>query len=230
MPPLPSNSPCVVIFSGGQDSTTSLFWARKNFAEVYALSFDYGQRHRRELACAEKICKHYDINWTLLPINTFGALGGNSLVDSSIAVQETGASGLPNSFVPGRNLIFITFAAAWAWSRGIKDLVVGVCEADFSGYPDCRQNTMQSLQQSLCLGMDSPFFLHAPLMHLSKADSVLLARDLGALEALAMSHTCYLGLYPPCGDCPACKLRARGFAKAAIADPLLEQWEQKGFA
>lgn len=130
---------------------------------------------------------------------------------------------LPNTFVPGRNIVFLTFAAAWAWPRKIDVLVTGVAETDYSGYPDCRENTLASLQESLRLGMESNVEIHAPLMHLSKKETVELARDLGAIEAMAWTHTCYNGVRPPCGSCAACELRARGFAEAGIEDPLLAQ-------
>ncbi len=165
---------------------------------------------------------------TILPIDTFAALGGNALTDDGIAVQ-TGVNpqtALPNTFVPGRNLIFLTFAAAFAYPRGIRELVTGVAQTDYSGYPDCRQTTLQALEQALRLGMEFAITIHAPLMFQSKADTVQLAQALGALPALAYSHTCYNGQQPPCGECPACLLRAKGFAEAGIADPLLERFRE----
>lgn len=216
-------SSCVVVFSGGQDSTTCLFWAKQRFKTVIALTFDYGQRHQIELEAAAHICKQYAVPHFTLPVDTFKVLGGNSLVDSSIEVKGTGAGNLPDSFVPGRNLIFMTYAAAFAWQRGISDLVTGVCQTDYSGYPDCRQNTMQALEQSISLGMERDFKIHTPLMFLSKKESIILAQEVGALEALAWSHTCYNGTFPPCGTCPACILRAKGFAEAGIIDPLIHR-------
>ena len=212
---------CVVVFSGGQDSTTCLFWAKREFKKVLAITFDYGQRHRIELTCAAKICADNQIPQTVLPINTFSALGGNSLTDASKAIEGTGPSHLPNTFVPGRNLVFLTFAAAFAWQHGIQDLVTGVCQTDYSGYPDCRLNTMRALESSISLGMDSQFRIHTPLMHLSKMQSVQMALELNALPSLAYSHTCYKGVFPPCGTCPACLLRAKGFAEAGVPDPLV---------
>jgi 7-cyano-7-deazaguanine synthase len=131
------------------------------------------------------------------------------------------ASGLPNTFVPGRNLLFMTLAAAWAWQLGTTDLVTGVCQTDYSGYPDCRADTMAALQQALRLGLELEVTIHTPLMHISKADSVRLAQAEGGLELLAWTHTCYAGQVPPCGLCPACQLRAKGFAEAGVDDPLL---------
>jgi len=212
---------CVVVFSGGQDSTTCLYWAKRHFKKILAVTFDYGQRHRIELDCAAKICADFDIPQTVLPLNSFTALGGNSLTDPNQAVEGLGRGHLPDSFVPGRNLVFLTLAAAFAWQRNISDLVTGVCQTDYSGYPDCRLNTMRSLESSISLGMDSLFHIHTPLMHLSKKQSVELAQEVGAFDALAFSHTCYNGVFPPCGKCPACELRAKGFAEAGVADPLM---------
>ncbi len=219
---------CVVVFSGGQDSTTCLFWARQRFSKVYALTFDYGQRHRIELDCARDICARFGFPQEVISIDTFSQLGGNSLTDPGEPVQDSLYKGLPTSFVPGRNLIFLTFAAAWAWKKGIDHLVTGTGEADYSGYPDCREHTLHSLQQTLNLGMEGNFTLHTPLMHLSKAATVRLAQEVGALEALAYSHTCYNGKQPPCGSCASCLLREKGFSEAGIADPLLQRLKALG--
>ena len=212
----------VVVLSGGQDSTTCLYWALERFGSdrVEALTFDYGQRHRLELDCAGQVAKHAGVAHTTVPIDTFAALGSNALTDSDIAVEEAPGGGLPNTFVPGRNLIFLTFAAAFAWQRDIADLVTGVAQTDYSGYPDCRRDTIDALEQSLNLGMERKFRIHTPLMNLSKKQTVELARDLGALDAMALTHTCYNGQRPPCGECPACKLRAKGFLEAGVTDPL----------
>lgn len=215
----------LVLLSGGQDSTTCLYWAIDRFgaAPVSSLSFDYGQRHRVELECAARIASEAGIAHTCLPIDTFAALGGNALTDRKVAVRSEPdpETGLPNTFVPGRNLIFLTFAAAFAYRRGIGHLVTGVAQTDYSGYPDCREPTIRALQQALRLGMESDMRIHTPLMHKSKRETVELARDLGALPAMRLTHTCYAGRRPPCGECPACRLRAKGFAEAGIADPLL---------
>lgn len=212
----------VVVLSGGQDSTTCLYWAMQEFGRtrVEALSFDYGQRHRIELDCAVQIASQAEIVHTLLPIDTFTALAGNALTDSNIAVEDRADGSLPNTFVPGRNLVFLTFAAAFAWQRGATDIVTGVAQTDYSGYPDCRRSTIDALEQSLSLGMERTFRIHTPLMNLTKKATVELARDLGALPAMALTHTCYNGKRPPCGECPACRLRAKGFLEAGIDDPL----------
>ena len=215
----------LVLLSGGQDSTTCLYWAIDRFGRdaVTAMSFDYGQRHRIELDCAARVADGARVAHVCLPIDTFAALGGDALTDAAVAVRDDldEVSGLPNTFVPGRNLIFLTFAAAFAYRHGIGNLVAGVAQTDYSGYPDCRWETINSLQETLRLGMDCELQIHAPLMHRSKKETVELARDLGALPAMADTHTCYNGARPPCGECPACKLRARGFAEAGIEDPLV---------
>jgi len=216
----------LVVLSGGQDSTTCLYWAIDRFGagNVSCVTFDYGQRHRVELECARAIAELANVPQLELPIDTFAALGGDALTDPGIDVQSDAnpENGLPNTFVPGRNLIFLTFAAALAYQRNIENLVTGVAETDYSGYPDCREGALQALQQALRLGMESAIRIHAPLMQMSKQQTVLLARDLGALPAMALTHTCYNGKRPPCGTCPACELRAKGFAAAGIEDPLVD--------
>ncbi len=215
----------LVVLSGGQDSTTCLYWAidRYGLAAVDTVTFDYGQRHRVELECAVKVAEFTGVSNTCLPIDTLAALGGDALTDPDIDVDSEmdADTGLPNTFVPGRNLIFLTYAAALAYRRGIQNLVTGVAETDYSGYPDCREETIIALQQALRLGMESEVTIHTPLMHLSKKKTVELARDLGGLPAMEYTHTCYNGERPPCGQCPACVLRAKGFAEAGIVDPLL---------
>ena len=215
----------LVLLSGGQDSTTCLYWAIERFGResVTAISFDYGQRHRIELKCAATIADKAGVTHVCLPINTFAALGGDALTDTDLKVRgdlDT-ETGLPNTFVPGRNLIFLTFAAAFAYQHGIEHLITGVAQTDYSGYPDCRSQTIESLQETIRLGMENDVRLYTPLMHKSKKETVELARELGALEAMADTHTCYNGARPPCGQCPACLLRAKGFAEAGIADPLI---------
>lgn len=213
----------VVVLSGGQDSTTCLYWSLDRFGpdRVEALTFDYGQRHRIELDCAARVVAHAGVRQTVLPINTFAVLGGNALTDASIPVGGDAEDALPATFVPGRNLVFLTFAAAFCWPRNIGHIVTGVAQTDYSGYPDCRQETIDALAEALHLGMEREFIIHTPLMNRSKKQTVLLARDLGAIDAMALTHTCYRGQRPPCGECQACILRAKGFAEAGIDDPLL---------
>jgi len=223
MPPMQANTEAaVVLFSGGQDSTTCLAWAMARYRRVECVTIDYGQRHRVELDAAVRIARAVGVPQHVVPCDSFRALGGNSLTGAEAVESGVSAStGLPNSFVPGRNLVFITLAAAYAWQRGISELVTGVCQTDYSGYPDCRHDTMVALQESLRRGMAAPFTIHTPLMHLTKAETVHLIMQLGRLDLLRLSHTCYNGAIPPCGTCPACVLRAKGFAEAGVADPLL---------
>ncbi|MGE3541054.1 MAG: 7-cyano-7-deazaguanine synthase QueC [Candidatus Tectimicrobiota bacterium] len=217
-------SGAICLTSGGQDSTTCLFWALQRFTPVLALAFDYGQRHRVELDAAQVVCRLAGVPLTVLPLNILRDLGGSALIGSSEPIQASGGSGgLPNTFVPGRNLLFLTVAAAFAYQRGIQHLIIGACQTDYSGYPDCRAETIQALATALRLGMDTALEIHTPLMYLTKAESVFLAQEVGAMQALSYSHTCYEGQFPPCGRCPACLLRARGFAEAGITDPLVQR-------
>jgi 7-cyano-7-deazaguanine synthase len=219
----------LVVLSGGQDSTICLAWTQARYQYVHTITFDYGQRHRIELDAATEVARRAGVPHKLLTVSSLHELGGNALTgDEDVRDGVRAENGLPNTFVPGRNLIFLTLAAAYAYQLGITELVTGVCETDFSGYPDCRESTMQALQASLCAGMDAPFRIHTPLMYLDKAASVQLASELGALPLLAYSHTCYNGAVPPCGACPACKLRARGFQQAGVTDPLLERLNSEG--
>jgi len=215
----------LVVLSGGQDSTTCLYWAIDRFGRdnVATVTFDYGQRHRIELECAARIAEHVQVANRVLPIDTFSALGGDALTDKNIEVrhEESADTGLPNTFVPGRNLIFLTFAAAYAYRKNINHLVTGVAQTDYSGYPDCRENTIRALQEALRAGMESDVTIHTPLMHLSKSETVKMCVRLGGLDAMSLTHTCYNGKRPPCGICAACELRDKGFAEAGVEDPLL---------
>ena len=216
----------LVVLSGGQDSTTCLYWAIHRFgrANVSSITFDYGQKHRIELGCARNVAAAAGVTNVCLPIDTFAALGGDALTDTSIPVSDEAdeETELPVTFVPGRNLIFMTFAAAFAYRHDAQHLVTGVAQTDYSGYPDCREETMAALQRAITLGMDREFTIHTPLMHRSKKETVELAVRLGALDAMALTHTCYNGRRPPCGECQACRLRATGFAEAGVSDPLLD--------
>lgn len=216
----------LVVLSGGQDSTTCLYWAVDRFgrANVSSITFDYGQKHRIELDCARDVAAAAGVANVCLPIDTFAALGGDALTDASIAVSDEtdDETELPVTFVPGRNLIFLTFAAAYGYRHDIRHLVTGVAQTDYSGYPDCREETIAALQNAITLGMDREFTVHTPLMHRSKRETVELAVQLGGLEAMALTHTCYNGRRPPCGECQACRLRAKGFAEAGVRDPLLD--------
>jgi 7-cyano-7-deazaguanine synthase len=226
----------LVLFSGGQDSTTCLAWALDRYAEVETLAFDYGQRHRVELDCRNTVRANIAAQFPAWA----GRLGEDHLLDLSLLGQisdtaltseraiELQANGLPNTFVPGRNLLFLTLAATLAYRRGASVLVGGMCETDFSGYPDCRDNTLKALQVALSLGLDAPMTLDTPLMFIDKAATWRLAEQLGgdALVKLIVedTHTCYLGERGElhawghgCGQCPACALRARGFEQYKAA-------------
>jgi 7-cyano-7-deazaguanine synthase len=228
------NRTALVVFSGGQDSTTCLHWALQTFAAVECVFFDYGQRHAAEELAAQTLAWRLKVPLRRFKLDFFREMGGNALTDSTMTISAgTGEHGLPNTFVPGRNLIFLTQAASYAYTRGIRDVVTGVCQTDYSGYPDCRHDTLRALQKSLHLGLGWPerggtLRLHAPLMFRTKAESIALAKEWGALESLAYSHTCYEGKFPPCGKCPACVLRAKGFAEAGVPDPLLQRPDTDG--
>jgi 7-cyano-7-deazaguanine synthase len=227
----PENQSALVLFSGGQDSSTCLAWALERFERVETVGFDYGQRHTIELTVRtqlreamgrikpiwqQRLAEDHMIN-----LSALGEISQTSLTrDMEMAM---GSEGLPNSFVPGRNLIFLTFAAAIAYRRGIRHLVTGVCETDYSGYPDCRDDTIKAMQVALGLGMERRFVLHTPLMWIDKAQTWSLTDELGGpalIEAIRdISHSCYLGERKAhdwghgCGHCPACELRADGFMR-----------------
>ncbi len=215
------HSSALVIFSGGQDSTTCLFWALKKFARVETITFDYGQRHRIELECAQRICERLGVKQKTVSMGFLAQLNRNSLTDASLQIDQHGSfQNLPNTFVPGRNILFLTLAAAYGVPVGLSHLVIGVCETDFSGYPDCRESFISSMQSSLQLGLETPeLMIHRPLMNLSKAETFALAAECGGLEeVIELSHTCYEGNRKDrhvwgygCGVCPACQLRAKGY-------------------
>ena len=220
----------LVLFSGGQDSATCLAWALERFEHVETLGFDYGQRHRVELDCratfraalrdilpdrATRLGEDHT-----LPLQALGAISESALTQQTeIALR---ADGLPTTFVPGRNLVFLTFAAALAYRRDLRHIVIGVCETDYSGYPDCRDDTIKAMQVALNLGMERRFVLHTPLMWLDKAATWRLAESLGGMPLVQAivehTHSCYLGDRTHrhawgrgCGTCPACQLRANGW-------------------
>lgn len=224
----------VVLLSGGQDSGTCLFWAVDAYGaqEVAAVGIDYGQRHAVELHQARELARLADVPYTLLPLNTLAALGAASLTNPSIEHEMTAGPksgnrvaaerGLPSSFVPGRNLLFLTIAAAFALQHGAHDVVTGVCEADEQGYPDCRASFLVQMERAIQLGTDSPYLkLVAPLIAKSKAETWLMAKRLGVIDVIRKhTRTCYNGIDDlehdwgkGCGSCPACKVRADGYAE-----------------
>ena len=222
----------LVLFSGGQDSTACLAWALARFAHVETVGFDYGQRHIVEMDTRPRVLsaiRERFPEWApklgedqVLPLDTLKAIGGSALTDDTKI--EMGANGLPTTFVPGRNIFFLTAAAALGYRRGIRDLVGGMCETDYSGYPDCRQDTITATARALSLGMATQFTIHTPLMRLSKAETWRLAELLGGKTLVDLTieetATCYEGDRAHrhvwgfgCGTCPACELRARGYAE-----------------
>jgi 7-cyano-7-deazaguanine synthase len=227
-----SSESALVLFSGGQDSATCLAWALDTFGHVETVGFDYGQRHLIELDMRLPVrdaMAALSPLWAsrlgedhILPLATLGALSETSLTREQAIVMETG--GLPSTFVPGRNLLFFTYAAALAFRRGARHLVGGMCETDYSGYPDCRDDTLKALQVALSLGMDRRLVLHTPLMWLDKAATWRMAEGLGGTDLVNLivegTHSCYLGDHTHrhewgygCGSCPACDLRAAGWQR-----------------
>lgn len=209
-----SKDKAVVVFSGGQDSTTCLFWAKKHFNEVYALSFRYGQKHEQEVELAKKIAAKAGVEFAVMDLDFINFLSPDcSLTHSDIQIdKEKPATTPPNTFVPGRNLFFLSIAAVYARNHGAMNIVTGVSQTDFSGYPDCRDSFIRSLNVSLNLSMDEQFVIYTPLMWLDKSETWALADDLGVFDlVLKETMTCYNGIPGDgCGECPACKLRRRG--------------------
>ena len=205
----------LVVFSGGQDSTTCLFQAMQQYGaeNVQAITFAYGQRHGIELERAASIAQELGIRQTVLDLSLITAITHNALTDAQ-AVIETDVQGMPNTFVDGRNALFLLYAAIYAKSQNIRDIFIGVCETDFSGYPDCRQIFVQSMNVTLNLAMAYDFRLHTPLMYLTKKETWALADELGVLDYIrTRTHTCYLGVDGGCHECPSCVLRERGLAE-----------------
>jgi len=206
------NKKAVVVFSGGQDSTTCLFWALKEFDEVIAVTFDYNQKHRQEIECATSIAKELGLEHHILDMGLLNQLAPNALTRDDIEIKMGENGELPSTFVEGRNMLFLTFAGVLAKVKGAKHIVTGVCETDFSGYPDCRDVFIKSLNVTLNLAMDYDFVVHTPLMWIDKAETWKLADDFGKLDYIReKTLTCYNGVIGDgCGTCPACVLRKKG--------------------
>lgn len=208
-----NNENALVLFSGGQDSTTCLFWAIKQFKTVTALCFTYGQRHSQEVENARRIAEQANVPFEVMDATIISHLSPNSLTDDKIEMdQEQPTDSFPNTFVPGRNMLFVSFAASMAFSRNIRHIVTGVSEADYSGYPDCRDTFIHSLNTTINLAMDKHFLIHTPLMWRNKAEVWKLADDLGVFDLVRNETlTCYNGIIAEgCGHCPACTLRKKG--------------------
>ena len=204
----------IVVFSGGQDSTTCLFYAKKHFKDVILVTFNYGQRHDAEIEVAKKIAQEQNVEHHILDMSLLSQLTPNALTQHDLKIEDT-EDGIPNTFVPARNLLFLSFAGALAYQIKAKHIITGVCETDFSGYPDCRDSFIKSMNVTLNLSMDRDFVIHTPLMWLDKAQTWELADDLGVLNYIRENTlTCYNGIIGDgCGECPACQLRSRGLEK-----------------
>ena len=202
----------IVVFSGGQDSTTCLFWALEKFERVIAVTFDYNQRHKLEIECAKNIAKDLGVEHHILNMDILNQLTPNALTRSDIDIKNGEDGNLPSTFVDGRNMVFLTFAAILAKVKGARHIVTGVCETDFSGYPDCRDIFIKSLSVTTNLAMDYNFVIHTPLMWIDKAATWKMADKYGKLDYVRNNTlTCYNGIIGDgCGECPACILRKRG--------------------
>lgn len=207
-------SKALVVFSGGQDSTTCLFWAKARFDEVTLVTFDYGQRHQAEIDVAKRIAQEQNLQHHILDMSLLSQLTPNALTNHDFTI-DTADDGVPNTFVPARNLLFLSFAGALAYQLNIKNIITGVCETDFSGYPDCRDSFVKSMNVTLNLAMDKNFVLHTPLMWLDKKQTWELSDQLGVLDYIKdQTLTCYNGIIGQgCGECPACHLRSRGLTQ-----------------
>lgn len=212
------NETALVVFSGGQDSTTCLYWALKEFKHVRAITFKYGQKHVLEVELAEKIAKREGVEWEMMDVSFISQLStGCSLTDTSLEIEEEKEEGklCPSTFVPGRNMFFLSIAAVRARELGIRHIVTGVSQTDYSGYPDCRDAFIKSLNVTMNLAMDEQFVLHTPLMWIDKAQTWEMADKLGVLDIIRHDTlTCYNGIPGDgCGHCPSCKLRREGLEK-----------------
>lgn len=208
-----NNNAAVVLFSGGQDSTTCLFWAMKRYEKVYALGFRYGQKHEKEVEIAEKIARNAGIEYHVIDASFISSLASNSLTCHDMKMDEQQPEGgVPNTFVPGRNMFFLSIAAVFARERGVNVLVTGVSQTDFSGYPDCRDSFIKSMNVTLNMAMDYQFRIETPLMWIDKTQTWALADELGVFDLVRNETlTCYNGVIGDgCGHCPSCKLRRHG--------------------
>lgn len=211
-----TNKKALVIFSGGQDSTTCLFQAIQDYGKenVEVITFFYGQRHVIELEKAKWIVQDLNVKQTVIDTSVIKQTTNNALMDESMAISQGESEEYPNTFVDGRNALFLLLAGTYAKGQGITDIIIGVCETDFSGYPDCRDVFVKSMNVTLNLAMDYPFVVKTPLMYLTKAQTWALADDLGRLDYVREhTHTCYMGVDGGCGKCPSCELREKGLTE-----------------
>ena len=213
------NNSAIVLLSGGQDSATCLAQAHKEYSSILCICFNYGQRHQIEIELAKKLSDISGSEFLLLDMSFLNKYTSNALTDSSKKIEHK-ENNLPSTFVPGRNAMFLNAAAIIAYERQIDTIYTGVCQTDYSGYPDCRESFINAINHSLNLAMETSFKIKTPLMHLTKLETVLLMQSLGKLDWYKYTHTCYKGLRPACGNCPSCKLRLKGFREANITDPI----------
>ncbi|MBC2175565.1 7-cyano-7-deazaguanine synthase QueC [Listeria booriae] len=211
-----TNKKALVIFSGGQDSTTCLFQAIQDYGKenVEVITFFYGQRHAIELSKAKWIVRDLNVKQTVIDTSVIKQTTNNALMDDSMEISQGESEEYPNTFVDGRNALFLLLAGTYAKGQGITDIIIGVCETDFSGYPDCRDVFVKSMNVTLNLAMDFPFVVKTPLMYLTKAETWALADELGRLDYVReYTHTCYMGVDGGCGECPSCELREKGLTE-----------------
>lgn len=207
----------IVLLSGGMDSTIAFYWAKERF-EIEAITFDYGQRHKIEIESAQNIAKFANVKHKSFNLSILADITESALTQEKDIFEQ---HDMPNTFVPGRNILFFTLAASYGYSKNINNYVGGMCETDFSGYPDCRRATLDCLENTLTKALDKPVIVHTPLMYQTKAESLNMAQTFDdCMDALALSHTCYLGKRPACGTCPACQLRLKGFKEANLIDSI----------
>ncbi|AJQ93082.1 7-cyano-7-deazaguanine synthase QueC [Gynuella sunshinyii] len=215
----------LVVLSGGQDSTTCLYWAKENFDEVLCITFDYNQRHSIELDCAKKISEIAGVEQEVIRMGEIFK-GLSPLTDKTKSVEQyesadTLPGGLENTFVPGRNMMFLTVAANRAYVHECDTIVIGVSQEDYGGYPDCRSEYIEQMEKAIEFALDKKIKIATPLINLNKKQTVEMAKEFsGCMDALSYSHTCYNGVFPPCGKCHSCLLRLRGFEQAGETDPI----------
>lgn len=210
----------IVLLSGGQDSATCLAIAKQHHQRIHCICFDYNQRHRIEIDCSKTLANLANATFQQVDVTFLEKLSTSAMIHQEKKIQHE-KNKLPSTFVPGRNALFLTIAAAIAYEMKINTIYTGVCQTDYSGYPDCRADFIESQQATINLAMASEIRIKAPLMNCTKSQTVKIMDDLGKLFWYEHTHTCYEGQRPACGQCPSCKLRLKGFAEAGIKDPLV---------
>lgn len=209
----------IVLLSGGQDSATCLAIAKESFSDIHCICFDYGQRHRVEIECSQALANRANATFDCIDISFVKNLSNSALVNNAIEITHH-ENELPNTFVPGRNALFLTLASMISYEKNCSIVFTGVCQTDYSGYPDCRKDFIESQQKTMNLALDKEIKIETPLMYLTKKDTVLKMKELKKLDWYKDTHTCYEGTQPACGRCPSCKIRLNGFKQAKIKDPI----------